>query len=287
MSNNTSNPGWDVVPDGKKKSMGGKGFEKGKSSYNADLFMKLPDGGHKIRLIGKAPHTIYVAWIPNPYKKDEKVAKGKESKIKVIVPEAYIDRLKSINIIPRENYAMLCFDRKDTVAGITRLKILEKGSTVFRAFKGWGKAHAGDDGVFLSPGDLMKGPDWYIEATVPDNILETTYQFTNLEAKPISKLEAELLKRDPTQHEDKPLGERGLIDLKKYYDTEKERGAKVLELFLKSNNSLEETQSVDDFVGAKNSKPIESLDDLPSSDDDVDEDDAEASIDEQLKDIEI
>ncbi len=270
----TENQGWDDISDGKGKGKGKGGFDKSKSTFNVDLFMKLPDGEHKIRLIGKSPQKINVAWIPNPYKKDEKVAKGKESKIKVIVPDAYIDRLKSLNIIPRENFAMLCFDRKDTVEGITRLKIIEKGPVLFRTFKSWAKAHAGDDGSFVSPGDLSKGPDWYIEAIVPDNILETSYNLTPLDAKPISKAEAELLKRVPSEHLDKPLGERGPINLAEYYATEKEKGAKILELFLKQNNSLDETQSVEDFVDAKDSN-INSLDDLPVAEEE-DSDDAAA-----------
>ena len=51
------NVGWDIVPDGKRtggSKTGKGGFEKGKGDNNPDLYMKLPDGGHKIRLVGKS-----------------------------------------------------------------------------------------------------------------------------------------------------------------------------------------------------------------------------------------
>ena len=190
---------WSDIKPMDKKGSGGK------SSGSSDLFMALPDGKHQVRLVGK-PIAIYTAWI-----------KGQ----KYIVPENYVDRVRQYGVEPRLKYAICCFDRADTEKGITRLKILEKGNSIFSFFRTYFEDILDENGKNVDPGGT-KGPDWKITVSVPegkDAQRRTTYSIMPIRPVAFTEKEIEMLTRsnDPEKWKEKPFGERGKIKLEQFY----------------------------------------------------------------------
>lgn len=194
--------GWDEIDDPKTNNGGGD---------SSDLFLKLSDGTHTVRLVGK-PVVRYTAWI---------------GKRKYVVPEEYINRLAAIDITARKTYAINVFDRADTAAGKTRFKILERGASVFSPFGTYFKEVIDEEtGKNVDPGG-KDGPNWKIIVSVPPgDKRRTTYKVMAMpKSSPFTKAEAELIRRPKTMTEEElkklPLGERGLIDLERFYDLNK------------------------------------------------------------------
>ena len=213
---------------------------RGSGSGGSNLFMRLGAGKHTVRLVHQ-PVRFYVAWI-----------KGK----KYIVPPDMVSRLESLGVEPRLTYASNCFDRADTAEGITRLKILEKGTSVFSHFQNYfNEVKDTKTGESVDPGG-NSGPDWRVVVNVPpgaDGVRRTKYDVIPLAPTPFSKEEIKLLARgkpeNKEQYKDAPLGEKGLIDLNAIYDEEKAR--QKLEPLLRGEAGLETaTESVSDIVSS-------------------------------------
>jgi len=229
--------GWGDVKTSKTSDSGAK---------TGELFLKLDSGKHKIRLVGK-PHEMWLCWI---------------NKKKYVVPESYISRLEHIGCKPRLHYAINVFDRADTEKGLTRLKILEKGTQVFQHFSTYFNE------LEIDPGSA-KGPDWRIIVDVPSDKRQTTYNALALGETPFTAKEIELLTRPKKMDEEElkklPLGERGLIDLAKFYS--EENAAKQLdEILSKATGTASDT--VDEV--AKKAGEEDSLDSLLGENDDDD-----------------
>lgn len=213
--------GWDSV----KKST-----KEGSGSRSGELFLKLSEGKHKIRLIGR-PHEIYLCWI---------------NKKKFLVPEKYISRLEHLGFKPRLHYAINVFDRSDTENGVYRVKILEKGTQLFQFFSTYYNE------LEVDPGG-KKGPDWRIIVECPTtDKRQTTYSALAVGEKPFTKEEIDLITRPKTMSEDElkklPLGERGLIDLVKFYN--EENAAKQLdEMLAKASGTASDSDDVDGISG--------------------------------------
>jgi hypothetical protein len=271
MTANVTTPrtiGWDEIPEPQeaKKSFSNK---KGATSNNQDVFAKFPPGTHQIRLVGK-PLPIDLAFFPNPQNPGGKDP-SKSKTIKYLIPKEYLDRVKSLGVEVKEYYAICIFDRTDTRAGITRVKILEKGLSVIKPFKQYAKHRKDADGKSVNPGS-NSGPDWLVEVTkTGPNAYNIEYAIQPLDPTPWSETEREFLNRDTRdkKYENLPLGERGKIILEDFYDLTKAK--ERLEKFLSTNNGLStaEVEDVADYSGKNDSKKINSLDDLPPVDEDV------------------
>ena len=208
------NIGWGDV---KTKGDSPKNYKKGGAS---DLFVKLPEGEHTIRLVGE-PHETYVAWIINP-------ETGKNNKFLVPQKGGYLQRLKSLGVEVRKYYASNCFVLGDEKV---RLCILEKGPAIFDSFSNWyqhftyPKGHK-KEGQHINPGGV-DGPNFLIAAELPagkNQNQRINYNVIALQQTPFTKEQLEILKRgkdDTEKYADLPLGERGIIDLSKFYDEEK------------------------------------------------------------------
>lgn len=223
---------WDKIPASQNSAK----YEK-----DENLFMRLPHGDHKIRIVGK-PVEVLVAWFPVKNKE------GKTVNIKVVVPEDYKERVEANNIKVTKYYAINCFDRADTENGVTRLKILEKGGSIFNSFRKY------FDATGIPPGG-KDGPDWVISADVPKDRRQTRYSIMPMpNSSPFTKEEKEFLKKDG---KDGPLGERGFINLDEYYSDEK--AAEELEKLLKKTSSFENMDSVDDIINDGDSDDSDSV----------------------------
>ena len=253
----TDTIGWDDIPDNTPRKS-----DQSSSKTEESLFMRFTSGDNTIRLVGK-PIVRDIAWLPNPE------VEGKN--LKFVVPKEYKGRIETMGFDVRPNYIVCVFDRADTEAGITRLKILEKGVSVFQPFKTYFAKRKDKDGNPIDPGGKL-GPDWSIEAKGTGR--NTKYNIQPLDASPWTSDEAKLLKAKPEDNQDKPRGERGffnenkgnyLLDL--LYNTDK--AAEKLEKYLKENSGLSNTstENVDDYEDPASSiDEVGSLDDLPSID---------------------
>lgn len=235
-----------------------------------DIWMKLPEGEHQIRLVGK-PVKRHVAWLPR--------LDDPNRNAKFLVPPEFVARIESAfpDIDIKMVYAICCFDRADTANGITRLKVLEKGNTIFEPFKMYKRKFKDKDGNPIEPGG-KHGPDWSIEASIktingkkePRN---TKYNIMPLQETPFTEAELKFLNQNPMDEENqkKPLGERGFYDehkhpyvLKVLFNLD-EHKKKLTEYFEKRDNSgpLDSSEEVSDFGGPEE---VTSLDDLTSPD---------------------
>jgi len=227
--------GWGDVKTSKTSGTGAK---------TGDLFLKLDAGRHRIRLVGK-PHEMWLVWI---------------NKKKYVVPESYISRLEHIGCKPRLHYAINVFDRADTDKGECKLKILEKGTQVFQFFSTYFNE------LEIDPGSA-KGPDWKIIVDVPQDRRQTEYKALAIGETPFTQEEITLLTRPKNMAEEDlkklPLGERGLIDLAKFYN--EENAAKQLDEILAKATGTS-TDTVDSV--AKKAGEGDSLDNLLGNDED-------------------
>lgn len=273
MTANATTPrtiGWDEIPE-PQESKKGSFNKKAGASNNQDLFIKLTPGTHQIRLVGK-PLPLELAFLPNPLNPGGKDP-SKSKTIKYLIPREYVERVKSLGIEVKDYYAICVFDRADTNAGITRVKILEKGLSVIKPFKQYAKYRKDAEGKPANPG-AKGGPDWLVEVNkTGPSAFNVEYSITPLDPTPWSAAEIEFLNRDPRdkKYENLPIGERGKIILEDYYDLGKAK--ERLEKFLATNNNLSasEAEDVADYSekNANAPKKINSLDDLPSVDEDV------------------
>jgi len=269
--------GWDEIPDPtdvRKNSQ-----NKNTGPKNSDLFLKLPQGVHRIRLVGK-PLPLDLAFFPNPQNSGGK-DKTKSETLKYLIPKEYIDRVKSLGVEVKDYYAICVFDRADTEAGITRIKILEKGLSVIKPFRNYAKYRKDTEGKSINPGGAQ-GPNWLIEVTsTGPNRYNISYDIQPLDSAPWSETEKEFLRRDPhdKQYENLPLGERGKVILEEYYDLAKAK--ERLEKFLTGNSGVSSAsaENVSDYKEGAPKITIGSLDDLPSVDEDT-----EATVARQLRD---
>jgi hypothetical protein len=224
---------------------------------NTELFMKLDEGRHQIRLVGK-PYEVLLGW-----------ANGK----KIVIPEKYIARLDSLGIKARLHYVINVFDRNDTKQGIYRTKLLEKGATIFANFKTYHDEIVDESGKNINPGG-KNGPDWVINVEVPTvkgkkDKRGTKYNIVPLASTPFTAKEIEFLTRkdrvvDVEEGKEAPKGkiskidfnklplnERGIVDLEKLYDPEVwgERIEKLLNDGTLSPSTGEgNSDSVDDVI---------------------------------------
>jgi len=218
--------GWGDVS---KKNNTPKNYNKGEGS--ADLFIKLSEGKHTVRLVG-APHAIDIAWIHNS-------ETDKDEKFIVPTKGGYHQRLVSLGVKITSSFAVNAFYIGDDKV---RLRILEKGISVFDGFGAWhenftypeGHAHAGEK---IDPGGV-DGPNFVIVSEVPVGkkaSQRASYKVVALQQTPFTKDQIELLKRgrkeNAEKYKDLPLGERGAINLKEYYS--EERAAERLDKKLK------------------------------------------------------
>lgn len=269
--------GWGDV---KKEKGSPKNFTKGGGS---DLFVKLPEGKHTIRLVGK-PHEIHIAWIKNQ-------ETGRNEKFLVPQKGGYAQRLKNLNIEVRQYFAVNCFVKEDEKV---RIRILEKGPSIFNSFGTWyenftypeGHKRAGEN---IDPGGV-DGPNFLVVAETPNGKnanQRTTYNVIALQQTPFNKAQLELLNRsnDPEKYKDLPLGERGLVKLKEFYDEEK--AAERLDKKLRDLAGIDVDDDAEDApIGSNDSDDDSDDEGSPSSDigdilggDDSDEDDSDDSTD--------
>lgn len=103
--------------------------------------------------------------------------------------EKNVDPAWQAGFFPQKRYAVNVIDRSDG-----KLKILEKGASVFKHFANY-KAVFGKD-----PAGVKDGPDFLITVTVPKgpngqlNKLKTDYTVTHLKEAPLTKEEIEMIK---------------------------------------------------------------------------------------------
>lgn len=185
-----------------------------------DIFMRIPDGTHQIRIVGE-PRPVYIAWLDG----------GK----KVVVPDEpeYIEKVTDVldgNI--RSNLVVNVIDRADQKERLkegkgTRFKLLEKGPSIFDAIITDYEINTDDDGNPIPPGGKL-GHDWTIVAKVPKDPRQTKYQVVKGKQTPFTKEELSVIKRADKngknvkeEFKNLPLGERGLIDFDFFYDEEK------------------------------------------------------------------
>ena len=208
---------WNAMAEKQKKAK-----KKGGGSSN-NLFMKLGDK-EQVRLVGK-PESVNVAWINGS---------------KFIVPEDLIERVEeSEGIEVRTYYVSNVIDRHDDKL---RFKILEKGPGVFKPIIARFQDVKDDDGSDIEPGG-PKGGDWLIvkEGTGKN----TSYNVSYIKETPFNPEERELIAltkkamEDPESYKDIPLGEKGLIDLKRMYNLDKAR--EKLEEYFKTQSLAEDT----------------------------------------------
>jgi len=175
-----------------------------------NIFMVLKEGKNRIRLYGKQVLMMHIVWI---------------NKKRYVVPESYIDRVTALKLNITLRYAINCLDREDTNNGIYRFKILERGKTVFEPFRAYNENMEDDDGNQINPAG-PQGPDWLITVETPTNpstgkpdIRRRNYTVMPLKREKLKSEEVELIRRTKNveDNKDRPLGERGLIDLKAVY----------------------------------------------------------------------
>jgi hypothetical protein len=176
--------------------------------------MKI-DGEHTVRFVGE-PKPVDICWV---------------DKKKFIVPAegGYREKLEKLEHEVRTNIAVNVIDRDEKEL---KFKILEKGPSIFEpVITRYEKVKV--DGKKIHPGG-PQGSDWMIVAKTSSDPRNTKYTVTCLERTPFTKEEKELISRgkpeNAEQFKDKPLGQRGLIDLDKIYD-EKKAAEKLDELF--------------------------------------------------------
>jgi len=242
--------GWDVIDEG-FKTKGASGNTKAN-----ELFMKIKDK-HRVRFVGE-PERIHIAWI------------GKK---KYVVPQNYIERVEAAGHTVRDYFAINIFDRNDKDENgkqRLRVKILEKGRSIFLSIKENCKLLEMDH-----PGD-KDGWDWAISASIPEDIRQTKYTVAAVKQTPFTPEEIEFFKRkkDPEKYKDLPLGERGVIDLKQFYNEEAAIKRLEAEVFNSSSKDSEEENIEDYLSGNSKTNPkeeVEDEDDSPenNSDDDI------------------
>jgi len=252
---NTSS--WDNVksfdPDNKKKN----------GKREGDLFMKLEEGNHQIRLVGPV-HTMLAVWANNK---------------RYVIPADLKSRVEQAGYKVRDLYAINIFDRADSANSKVRFKILEKGSGLFGYFKNY------HEQVKIDPAG-NQGTDWSIKVVVPNgNKRATKYITMPMMQTKFNAAETALIKRKPQENDIEnniSLGERGLINLKKIYDEEKARKLVIEELL---GNQVQGGEKVSDFVNKGSSEDISFDDDSDNvqSFDTSNTDDE--NIDDALKDV--
>lgn len=254
------NIGWGEI---KTKGDSPKNYKKG--GGGSDLFVKLPEGDHHIRLVGE-PHEIHIAWIKN-------TETGKNEKFLVPTKGGYLQRLKSLGVEVRKYFASNCFVQEDDKV---RLRIIEKGPSIFDSFSNWyqhftyPKGHK-KQGQNINPGGV-DGPVFLISAEAPSGKnanQRINYNVIALQQTPFTKEQLEVLKRgkvDTEKYADLPLGERGIIDLSKFYDEEKAE-----ERLKQKLRELAGISADDDNEGTEDAPVNDSDDDF--SDDDSGSDD--------------
>lgn len=250
--------GWGAVKESTEK----KTSKGGKNDQNT-LFFRIPlkentKTKHRVRLVG-GPVTFNTIY---------------HNRKRYIVPDDYVERVRHAGFKPRDTSAIQVFDREDTKEGITRLKILEKGNSIFEYFETYHEDVTDDDGNPVNPGG-PDGPDWIITADVPSDIKQTSYKCTAMAAKPFSEAELELLNLDPNDEENKkkPLGQRGPIDLHDFYNLEK--AAKLLEAEVLSEGGLDEDDAED----------VDDSSDDSDDDDDIEEASEGEELSEEVRDV--
>ena len=137
-------------------------------------FLKLDNGKHKVRLIGK-PYLHFKHWEPIPAN-----CGGLESGCPIC---ARAVETKNKSYYPRQRYAINCIDRDDNNA----LKILDAGSTIFSTFRTYGEQ------TKIDPSG-KDGPDFIIVVDVPgSDVRHTKYQVIPLANVPFTDAEKKRL----------------------------------------------------------------------------------------------
>jgi hypothetical protein len=180
--------------------------DKRKSGDASNIFMSMKGGGKfTVRFVGEAKEK-YILW---------------NASRKYVVPDRYIEKLKTLGLDVRTVCVSNVIDRDDSKL---RFKLLEKGPKVYGPVLTRYNEVLDDDQNKIHPGG-MKGDDWRIIVSVPKDPRNTNYEVSNLKPTPFKKEEIELINRGKKENQEKykdlPLGERGLIDIDKIYDEEK------------------------------------------------------------------
>lgn len=209
---------WGTIKSKEGKPVIYKNSGEGKSQ---DLFLKLPEGKHRIRLVGQ-PHDFYLAWIQTP--------DGKREKYLVPRTGGYFERIRQYKGFDvKHTFATNCFYLEDSKVRIRILEKQDSSTCIFNNFITWyenfkypeGHAKAGES---INPGG-PDGPVWLIESKAPEgknSNQRVSYVVTTLQQTPFTKAQAEIIARNNAeQHKDLPMGERGIINLQEFYDEEK------------------------------------------------------------------
>lgn len=205
---------------------------------NPHLFVKIEPGDKvQLRMVGKAVKfsTAYI--------------NGQT----YIVPPEYEEKVASISGVSlRKQYAMQCFDRADTAKGITRLKILQKGPTVFEHIGNYANEAVDENGQPIDPGGI-NGPDLKISRVGKGR--DTKYKVVIISQVPFTKEEKKLLIMDPDSEDakGKPLGQRGKINLQQYFNMERAANRLEEEVFknAKGIDNDDETEDVSKYIDSE------------------------------------
>jgi len=263
----------DFAADEKRKDSSPRGKGKGKAS---EIFMKTSAGRNKVRLLGD-PKKVFTLW-------------NNKKKQKHVVPVDLVEKLRDAKIEVREQIATNVFDRLDNETRLEagkgmRVKILEKGPTVFKTIVTRYMEVADADGNKIHPGG-PRACDWLIKVNVPDpdDLRTTEYNVINIDGQtnfsrdeirflartPNQELIKELIKKDvidkaretgyAEKHKDLPLGEKGLIDLDAFYDAEKHREALIEMLEDATGESSSGSKSILEDLDSDESEDVTDLD---------------------------
>jgi hypothetical protein len=161
---------WDE--DFKEDAEGNAVKSEGDSTKTEFIKMDAP-GNYKVRLVGD-----YIKCYKHfkPYRAT------------VQKSEKNLDPAWQAGFYPNERFAINVIDRADG-----RLKVLEKGRSVFKHFNNYKK-------IFNKNPTKNEGPDWLITVKIPmlngkPNKLKTEYIVTHLEAAPFKKEEVDMIKK--------------------------------------------------------------------------------------------
>lgn len=242
----TRSVGWeDMEP---LKSQGGSSGTGGSNN----IFMVLKEGKNRIRLYGDQMLMMNIVWI---------------NKKRYIIPEEYLDRVRSLKLNVTLHYAVNCLDREDTNNNIYRFKILERGKTVFETFRAYNENMEDDEGNPINPAGLQ-GPDWLITVETPvdpttgkQDARRRTYTVMPLKREKLRREEKELILRTKKveENKDRPLGERGLMDLRAVYklDSAAEKLEEALQEYSQDGGSEIREDDAGDVGSPKQPKPKE------------------------------
>ena len=176
-------------------------IQKTKGGGGAGIFLKLTDGKHKVRLIGKA-YEYRKHWEPIPVS-----CPGKSGGCPICLADAKNEA--------RVRYAINILDRDDG----NKLKILDAGPQIFTSFRDY------FDSTQIDPGG-KEGPDMIIKVEVPSgDPRRKKYSVIPLNSQKLTEDEVKILK------------EKGLHDLDKIFGPKTSQ--EITEL-LKSGGSSKE-----------------------------------------------